>query len=771
MNKTSIIAFILIFYHINLNAQQITIKGKVIDFDSKKPVEYATIILQTDDSLFIKGTTSGLNGDFILNNLGENNYRIVVHSVGYDTLSIDLFNVFKAIDLGSLMINQKTTLLSEVIVQSSSVIEGSYRKLYYPTKEQIVKSINGLQLTQRLLLPQIFVNTQTGQILYTGEKKLKILINGIEALSQEVIGIQPENIIRIDYYENPGMRYGEDIGIILDFIVKQRTNGAFFSANIRETLTHNFTYGQLSGGINYGKSQIKFYYFLSHNDIETSSFKHQTFLFPSGNTISRNEYGEKNWWKETTKMPNISYSYYGKKNTFNMKTNFNSLFQPHDDHEGKILIPEIDRLTNYKIQNKEQTFRPSIDIYFTRQISDNHLIALNVVGTYSKNTVDYIYNETDEDEIISNITTLVDGKRSSLIGEIFYERKYGENLLSVGLRHIQGYTKNNYSGTSIFKTQLHDAFSYGFLQYKGKIKKLNYTGNIGIHRSFFNQEGIANMYSRWMISPMVNINYILSNVLSLRYSYQLKNINPSLSYLSEVERLRNSYQLDKGNPLLKSYLMHHNELRISFNPSPLRSSLVLSSSYYNSPIMEETSFDNYRDIFITTYNNQKKFHQLRFQYNIGVSLFNNHISINSYGGYNKIVSQGHNYEHRRDEWFYLLQTIADYKKLSLTITMVHLPQPFWGESVSKGSSYNEYILSYRLPKMQLGIISTNLFGEKNRKYTYNFSALTRFKNMQNNVKMFPSFGIYGSINLTWGKQNNEKKQKINNLDSENGILL
>lgn len=202
MNKTSIIAFILIFYHINLNAQQITIKGKVIDFDSKKPVEYATIILQTDDSLFIKGTTSGLNGDFILNNLGENNYRIVVHSVGYDTLSIDLFNVFKAIDLGSLMINQKTTLLSEVIVQSSSVIEGSYRKLYYPTKEQIVKSINGLQLTQRLLLPQIFVNTQTGQILYTGEKKLKILINGIEALSQEVIGIQPENIIRIDYYEN-----------------------------------------------------------------------------------------------------------------------------------------------------------------------------------------------------------------------------------------------------------------------------------------------------------------------------------------------------------------------------------------------------------------------------------------------------------------------------------------------------------------------------------------------------------------------------------------
>lgn len=186
--------------------------------------------------------------------------------------------------------------------------------------------------------------------------------------------------------------------------------------------------------------------------------------------------------------------------------------------------------------------------------------------------------------------------------------------------------------------------------------------------------------------------------------------------------------------------------------------------------MEETYYDNSRDIFVTTYENQKRNHQLRLQFNIGVSLLNDHLSINGYGGYNTRVSQGNHYKHTRNEWFYVLQTIGDYKKWTLTVTMIHLPQPFWGETVSKGHSYNDYNLSYRFPWGQLGITSFNLFGEKSKLYSYNLNQLTGYRIMDINTKIYPSFGIYGSINLNWGKQNKGTKQRLSNTDSETGIL-
>ncbi len=606
MRKIYAPIIIFLFCNYSIIAQQITIKGNIIDPETEIPVEYATIVLQTMDSIFVKGTTSDTKGDFILSNLSEDRYRVVIHSVGYDTLRIDLINLTQSVDLGRMEINQQSTLLSEVTVKASPVIDQPHRKLFFPTRDQTDKSVNGLQLTQRLLLPQIFVNTQAGSISYAGDKKLKILINGIEAVSQEVLALQPDDILRIDYYDNPGMRYGEDIGVIIDYIVKKKTSGGFLSSNLQETLTYIFGNGQLSGGVNFGKSQLKFYYYLNHNDAITSSLKQQTFRFPSGNAVSRVENGKQDRWSETFQMGNISYTYYGEKNIFNVKGNLFSIYQPHDDPEGDITIPETNQTTNYKIHNKLQTLRPSIDIYFARQIDDEQTVALNIVGTHSKNTVDYTYNETLNNENISDITTHVDGKRRSLISEISYEKKLSEGSFSTGLRHTQGYTKNIYTGTSGFKTELNDAVSYGFLQYKGEKGKLSYMGGAGISRTYFQQKGEDDTYNRWTVSPMVSVNYPFNNIFSLRYSYHLRNINPSLSHLSDVERLRNNYQLDKGNPSLSSYLFHDSELRLSINPSPVRSSLSLSSYYYDNPIMEETYYDDSRDIFVTTYNNQKK---------------------------------------------------------------------------------------------------------------------------------------------------------------------
>ncbi|WP_352423688.1 TonB-dependent receptor [Proteiniphilum sp.] len=770
MNKYLLFLFILFSCHYHIGAQQIVVKGKIIDSTSKVPLEYATVVLQRMDSTLVKGTTSNLEGYFTFDNIAQGSYRIVISSVGYNSLHIDLINLIQSVDLGETEINQQATELSEITVEASQVIDKSNRKLFFPTKDQIDKSTNGLQLTQRLLLPQLFINLQSSSISYAGDKKIKILINGIESSSQEIVALQPENIKRVDYYDNPGMRYGEDIGIIIDYIVKERTTGGFLSSNLSESLTYGMGNGQLSGGINFKKSQIKFFYYINHNNFKTSTLKEQNFYFPDSKIISREEDGQMRHWSEVFQMGNISYTNYSEKNVYSVKAGLFSVNQRHDDVEGIIANLYNYQKTNFKTQNRPVTLRPSVDFYFSRRIDDKQILAFNVVGTYSKTSLDYLYTEVLGMDTISNIVTYVDGNRYSLIGELFYEKKLSQGFFSAGLRHTQGNTENIYTGTSNFKTEMNDGVTYGFLQYNKEKEKFGYMIGIGVSRTYFNQKGEENIYNKWTISPMLNMNYQFNEKSSLRYSYQLKNINPSLSYLSDVERSINPYQLNKGNPLLDSYLLHENEIRFSFNSSPIRSSLSLSSNYYDNPIMEETYYDNSRDIFVTTYENQKRNHQLRLQFNIGVSLLNDHLSINGYGGYNTRVSQGNHYKHTRNEWFYVLQTIGDYKKWTLTVTMIHLPQPFWGETVSKGHSYNDYNLSYRFPWGQLGITSFNLFGEKSKLYSYNFNQLTGYRIMDINTKIYPSFGIYGSINLNWGKQNKGTKQRLSNTDSETGIL-
>ena len=51
-------AALLISFSWGIRAQQLQIRGKVIDLSDKSPLEFANITLQTADSAFITGTTT-----------------------------------------------------------------------------------------------------------------------------------------------------------------------------------------------------------------------------------------------------------------------------------------------------------------------------------------------------------------------------------------------------------------------------------------------------------------------------------------------------------------------------------------------------------------------------------------------------------------------------------------------------------------------------------------------------------------------------------------
>ena len=53
-------------------------------------IEFANVVLQTSDSVFVSGTTTGKDGRFVLPKVSTGDYRLVVSSIGYETQAIDL---------------------------------------------------------------------------------------------------------------------------------------------------------------------------------------------------------------------------------------------------------------------------------------------------------------------------------------------------------------------------------------------------------------------------------------------------------------------------------------------------------------------------------------------------------------------------------------------------------------------------------------------------------------------------------------------------------
>ncbi len=88
--------FVLIFaiFSINLFAQKGIVSGRVIDWNSGQPLEYASVVVYaTADSILINGTITGGSGSFKIEKLPNGLFYIRVQFLGYETLQTQGFEV------------------------------------------------------------------------------------------------------------------------------------------------------------------------------------------------------------------------------------------------------------------------------------------------------------------------------------------------------------------------------------------------------------------------------------------------------------------------------------------------------------------------------------------------------------------------------------------------------------------------------------------------------------------------------------------------------
>lgn len=102
------------------------------------------------------------------------------------------------------------------------------------------------------------VDVISGEVTAAGNGTVQLRINGILVTYPEITALNPENIIRIEYHDSPGARYG-DASVVIDYITRKKESGG----NIRGGAFHSIGGGRtsiddmLSARYTYGKSEFR----------------------------------------------------------------------------------------------------------------------------------------------------------------------------------------------------------------------------------------------------------------------------------------------------------------------------------------------------------------------------------------------------------------------------------------------------------------------------------------------------------------------------------
>ena len=744
------------------------ISGVIVDNNDAFPLIGATIVLEDENARQVMGVITDTKGRFELQEVPSGNYILRCSYVGYEGFTVVLRQLDKHTDLGEIRLKPSSEMLGEVVVEGEKVIQKVDRQLVMPTSAQKKVATNGVSLLQHLQLPGLSINAIEKSITTNYGESVQLRINGVEVTQAEVIAIRPEDVVRVEYHEQPGLRYG-GVAAVVDYIVRRKDSGGNVSADLTNGITFpGFGNYQVSGKYHQGKSSFTALMQWSHRDLEWNRENEEMFYYPEGDNVIHN--------KEVVASPNkIKYDYIttslnynytsSEKSMLNIALRNNTQDIPHNFTDRNSLLYQEEKIYEVKDRESSKTSSPSLDIYYQLNLKNGQHLYFDVVGTYIGSSVQRTYSMTEQGKIPVEIFSKTEGDKYSVIGEAIYECSLWGGKLSSGMKHNQARMDNVYDGNILAKVSMNTAETLFFAEFQSKMKKLNYTLGIGAMRTCYEQGGTTQ--EKYFFRPTLNLSYQMGKVF-WRYNVSLSGKAPSLSLLSDVVQSMDAYQVRRGNPDLKSSTYFTNRLSAGYRAKSMSMELSARYSYDDKPIMEETLYEDGK--FVRTYDNQKGFHRLLVQGNLQLQPFKEYVSINLNPFFNRYISQGNAYTHTHSNWGFRGSIVGMYKHWTLMADMFTSNHELWGETINKGESIHSIALGYNKGKWAVQAMVMNPFTDDYHQGVENVSKLASNKQLAFSKDLTRMLMLNVSFDLNFGKQKSSARKRIENSDTDAGIL-
>ncbi len=457
----------------------------------------------------------------------------------------------------------KAITLNEVTVKAAKVVNKPDGMMIYPTDVQKQSSSNGYSILEKLTLANLRIDNINHTISVIDNRGgVQLRINGIVVGKQEMLALDPKGIARIDFINNPGVRYGEGIAYVIDIHTRRSEGGYTLGTDLTSALTSLQGDGMVYGKLNKGKNEWSFSYDMSgykNNGSKSTQLAEYTLTDGSIHTIERNDI--ETLRKTIAHEAKLTYNWADSTTTVFQASVSGTLNNTPNNYNIKDIV---DGTRQYRATNREKdkSCSPVLDIYFFRQLTPRQSFTANAVATYISTQTGSYYDEGAPYQYD------VDGKTASLLAEAIYENRLKPFTLSTGFNYSYKNIKNNYLGDASSLTNTSNNRLYAFGEIKGILKQLRYTLGAGASYIHYTQNG--HKYNFWTFHPKASVTYQINNELQLSYTFQMQDKVSRIAMTSDAMVRTNSMEWTLGNPDLKpSHDMDH-RLHVSYNTSRLQ---------------------------------------------------------------------------------------------------------------------------------------------------------------------------------------------------------
>lgn len=766
MKRLSIILGTLFLSASLMAANKIT--GKIIDGDNNRHIEYANVSLMSQDSTFVTGAATDNTGSFLLKGVKDGDYILCISCIGYENSYLSIRNLQANMDLGELPLSPDNVMLEGITVTASPVVKKTDRQIILPTEMQTKAASNGIGLLRNLQLSRILVNPIDNSITVPGGDNVQLRINGVEVTQAEITAIRPADVIRIEYIDNPGVRYG-NAGAVLNYIVKRRESGGSVSADLTNGVSDP-GYGEhnLSAKYHFNKSEFSTTVYWGRRDLKWTRENYESFRFPE-ELLKNKEIGEPTKIKYDNLNFNLNYSYQD-----NDKQLLNVTFRNQYNDTPNSLSDRISTLheqgNSYFISDKSSSkvLIPSLDIYYQRNLKNKQTIYADIVASYlhSKNERTFMQKPLENEDADTDIYSQTKGEKYSIIGEGIYEKQFNTGKFTGGVKHTQAYLQNGYSGNVENKITMNTAETYLFAEFQSKIKGLDYTIGMGAMRTYNSQEKYSS--EKYILKPSLSLSYSINGQWFFRYNGYLSGYAPSLADLNDISQAMDKYQVRKGNPDLESVTFYANTLSASWQSRYVSVDLFGRYSYDDKPIMESTYHEN--GYFVRTTENHKGFHRINLETSIQIRPYKEYISIKITPFLNRYISYGNTYTHTHTNVGLRGSLMAMYKNWALMAEMNTSNHTLWGETLTQEEKLHTIMVGYNTEKWSISAGVLNPFTKKYEQEIKNLSKSAPYRQLAYSKNLRLLFMVNASFTFDFGKKRNSQGRRINNRDTDTGIL-
>ena len=560
-----------------LMSQNFTLSGKVIDQQTKTPLEYCTIsILDSNTNQLVEGGITNTDGSFSIE-VTKGTYTVLIDYISFESKKIETLAIDSDKDLGTVLMEINTQQLENVVVyREKTEVEIRLDKRIYNVGKDL--TIRGGTVSDVLdNVPSVTVDIE-GNVALRGDQNVRILINGKPSSLVGVSGgealrqLPAESIDKVEVITSPSARYEAEgsAGIINIILVKNKFGG--FNGSLSSNIAYPKSFG-VSGNLNYRTKKYNLFLNSGYNNgtsIGNSYYKSE-FLKPEGNdelienrVFDRNRVG----WNTnagieyfiTEKSSLTTSLFLSDRDNNNIATN--QLFSTDFGLET------IETLRQEKEDEVSNTFE--FNMNFNHNFNDDgHKLSIDFQKENSEEIED---GDVFVNEIAPNPnkkmgeTVLTDETFDQILFQADYVNPFSESgQFEAGFRTVlkdrvilYELTNEVTSGNFEINTDLSNTLEYqeniyaAYSQYGNKVGKFSYffglrfeQTEITINQKTGNQE-IKNSYGD--LFPTINLSYELTNSQSITLGFNRRISRPRGRFINPFPSRSSATNLFQGNP-------------------------------------------------------------------------------------------------------------------------------------------------------------------------------------------------------------------------------